>query len=155
MKSASQPTLLERAIAYLAPTRAVRRASARAQLSLFQEFNARRESFGYGGASRSKRLGFWRSPSTSANVEVGGALSVLRNRTRDLVRNNSYAARAVRVVNTNTVGTGILATARTEKDTQAKVLADLWANWWESKQCDKAGREIGRASCRERVLYTV
>jgi capsid protein len=66
---------------------------------------------------------------TSANAEIGTALSRLRDRARDLVRNNPYAAKAVQAVVSNLIGTGILPRARSG-DVAINEMADkLWARF--------------------------
>ena len=53
------------------------------------------ERFRYDGATAGRRAYGWYAASTDANVELMGSLIWLRNRSRDLIRNNPYAARAV------------------------------------------------------------
>ena len=66
-------------------------------------------------ASRTNRDTWgWMAGSTSANAEVYGGFVNLRNRSRDLVRNNVYAAKALRVLADNAIGAGITAVARTK-----------------------------------------
>ncbi len=77
---------------------------------------------GYDAARTTRATWSWLAGSTSANAEVYAGLLTLRNRTRDLVRNNPHAAKAVRVIVNNAVGTGITAIARTpDKALNAKI----------------------------------
>jgi hypothetical protein len=69
--------------------------------------------FRYEGATAGRRAYGWYAASTDANVELMGALIWLRNRSRDLIRNNPYAARAVEELAGNVVGTGIVPKAKT------------------------------------------
>ena len=48
----------------------------------------------YDGASRTHRLAGRVTPSTSADREIWQELRLLRDRSRELVRNNAYAKRA-------------------------------------------------------------
>ncbi len=74
---------------------------------------------------------------TSANAEIGTALVRLRDRSRDLVRNNPYAAKAAHAVVSNLVGTGIMPRARAG-DAAVNDRADrLWARFAEA--CDADG----------------
>lgn len=82
----------------------------------------------YDGARNDRRSGGWVAISSSANTEILPQLSILRNRSRDLVRNNPYAAKAMRVLSSNRIGTGITATIK--EDT----VAMLWKKW--IKVCD-------------------
>ena len=74
---------------------------------------------------------------SSANAEIGTALSRLRDRSRDLVRNNPYAAKAVQAVVSNLVGTGILPRARSGDAAVNEAADKLWARFAES--CDADG----------------
>lgn len=82
----------------------------------------------YDGARNDRRSGGWVAANSSANTEILPQLSILRNRSRELVRNNPYAAKAMRVLASNRIGTGIIATI---KDKQ---IASLWNKW--VKVCD-------------------
>lgn len=118
---------LDRVIGFFAPRTALDRARARAALSLVEGVR------GYDGA-RVGRRGNGRSPSTSANAEIGPAQVRLRNRVRDLVRNNAHAARIVDVLAAHVVGTGIVPVSRTGDPALDRRVNDLWAAW--SDQCD-------------------
>ncbi|UJX46633.1 phage portal protein [Xanthobacter sp. YC-JY1] len=118
---------LDRVIGFFAPRTALDRARARAALSLVEGVR------GYDGA-RIGRRGNGRSPSTSANAEIGPAQVRLRNRVRDLVRNNAHAARIVDVLAAHVVGTGIVPVSRTGDAALDKRVNELWAAW--SDQCD-------------------
>lgn len=82
----------------------------------------------YDGARNDRRSGGWVAVGSSANTEILPQLATLRNRSRDLVRNNPYAAKAMRVLASNRIGTGVTATI---KD---KTVAALWNKW--IKVCD-------------------
>ncbi|MFZ1413221.1 MAG: phage portal protein, partial [Defluviicoccus sp.] len=78
--------LLDRAIGLVAPGARLRRAQARAAIAMLAR--------SYEGARIGRRTEGWVVAGTSANAEIGTALVRLRDRTRDLVRNNPYAAKA-------------------------------------------------------------
>jgi lambda family phage portal protein len=83
----------------------------------------------------------WRSArKTSANAEIGAALTKLQDRSRDLARNSPYFARAVNVIVNNTVGAGILGKIKGRNKTQEKKLNELWKQVAETPQCDVEGR---------------
>lgn len=121
---------LDRIIEAVAPGVALKRARARAALELVR---------GYEGAAKGRRLDGWKTKSTGANTEIRGGLRLTRDRARDLVRNNPYAARAVSVIAANMVGYGIKTTIRTPNKKHAKPLQDAWKAWAESTQCDADG----------------
>ncbi len=74
---------------------------------LVVEDSPRRGRRAYEGASRGRRSAGWITSNTGANAEVGAAASTLRQRSRDLIRNNPHAAKAKEVFVNNVVGTGI------------------------------------------------
>lgn len=122
---AAEPTLLDRAIAWIAPTLAVKRMRARATLAF---------SRGYDGAKVGRRTEGWRAGSTSANAEALPALSALRNRSRDLVRNNPYAKRAIGALVSGMVGSGFVASLNDARQ-------DVRAAWDAfSRNCDADGQ---------------
>ena len=123
-------SFIERAIAAVAPRRAASRAAARvATKFLWRQYDAARASRPTWG---------WLAGSTSANAEIYGGLLTLRNRARDLVRNNPHAAKALRVLTNNSVGTGIDAQARTpDAQLNAKIDA-LWKRFM--AECDFGGQ---------------
>jgi lambda family phage portal protein len=68
---------------------------------------------GYDAGKRGRRTEGWTSSGNSATGEITGSLATVRNRARDLVRNNPYARRAVDMLAAKKIGTGIR--ARPEK----------------------------------------
>jgi lambda family phage portal protein len=121
---------IDRAVSLVSPRTGLRRARYRAAMDVLHR--------GYEGARVGRRTDGWVSPGTGANTEVAVALPRLRDRTRDLVRNNPYAAKAVQAVVSNLVGTGIVARARSG-DADLNDRADaLWLRF--TAQCDADGR---------------
>jgi lambda family phage portal protein len=94
---------LDRLIGWLSPERGLMRARARAALSVVGAVR------GYEGAKNSRRTSGWTANGTAANAEISPALSALRNRSRDQVRNNPYARSAIAKLVSRAVGTGIMA----------------------------------------------
>lgn len=119
----AKANLLDRAIAAVAPRAALRRVAARQAFDIATR--------GYDGAARGRLNGSWRTPNTSAETEIGTSAQLLRDRMRDLVRNNPYAANALSVLVTHAVGAGIVPRS---KD---KTVNKLFAEW--AKQCDADG----------------
>ena len=58
----------------------------------------------YGGANSGRLFGDFVASSFSADSELKNSLPVLRNRSRDLARNNEYAKRFLNLIKTNVVG---------------------------------------------------
>lgn len=113
--------LIDSAIAAVAPGWALRRQRSRAALNVLQR--------GYDGAKTGRRTGGWITGGTSADAELMPSLDRLRNRSRDIVRNNPYGQRAVEIFATNVVGTGLVA-----KMGDAQAAWDTWC-----AQCDADG----------------
>ncbi len=106
--------LLDRAIGVVAPRLALQRVRNRVALELTQDYLERHaQRFRYEGATAGRRAHGWYAASTDANVELMGSLTWLRNRSRDLIRNNPYAARSIEELAGNVVGTGIVPKAKT------------------------------------------
>ena len=119
--------LLDRAISFVAPRTALQRARSRVALELttgYLERHAQR--FRYEGATAGRRANGWYAASTDANVELMGSLVWLRNRSRDLVRNNPYAARAIEELAGNVVGTGIVPKAKTGNVALDRIIDAEW-----------------------------
>jgi len=129
--SAVAPTLLDRAIARIAPRAGARRLAARLA---FENLSRR----AYDGAAGGRRTDGWRTPGTSADTEIAAAGTILRNRMRDLVRNNPHAAKAVAAWVNNIVGDGFTPYAATSDPALNKRIDELWARW--SAECDADGR---------------
>lgn len=87
-------------------------------------------------AGKGRRNEGWRATSTDANGELLGALSTLRNRARDMRRNNPYAESAITAIADHVVGHGIVPHALTDSEAVKKNLMAKWARWAESTDCD-------------------
>jgi len=121
---------IDRAVSLVSPRTGLRRARYRTAMEVLRR--------GYEGAKIGRRTDGWVTPGTGANTEIAAALPRLRDRTRDLVRNNPYAAKAVQAVVSNLVGTGIVARARSG-DADLNDRADaLWMRF--TALCDADGR---------------
>ena len=114
-------TLFDAALSAVAPRLAAKRYAARVSID-----NLRR---GYDGAARGRGTDGWTAGATSADAEISAAAPVLRDRMRDLVRNNAIAAQAVQVLVNNIVGTGIVPRANTGDPVLDKQVDQLWKRW--------------------------
>ncbi len=114
---------------------------------------------GYSGASRTRRsLKEWMTTSSDANSDILPALSTLRDRSRDLIRNNPLAAGAIKTKVTNVVGTGLRLQSRIDRDIlpMSDTIADDWEKnterewnlFWNSKNCDITKTMDGHALTR-------
>jgi lambda family phage portal protein len=92
---------------------------------------------GYEGARRNRHTDGWTTGSTSADGQITASVAVLRERVRDLVRNNPHAAMAVQVLVNNMVGSGIRPRAKTGNAALNKRVDKLWEAW--SRRADAHG----------------
>src|SRR5690606_38567929 len=135
----------DRAIASVAPRVAARRVLARQAFETLAR--------GYEGAARGRRTDGWRTPGSSADAEIGIAGALLRDRMRDLVRNNPHAAKAMAVLVNNIVGAGIMPRAASGDEALDRKVDDLFERW--STVCDADGQldfyGLQTLICREMV----
>lgn len=93
------------------------------------------------GAAGGRRNEGWRAHGSDANAEIGPALQRLRNRARDLRRNNPYADRGISGIADNVVGAGIVPRPLAKTARARKKLGEAWAAWGETLLCDADGLE--------------
>jgi lambda family phage portal protein len=111
---------IDEIVAAINPMAGVKRAQARMALDHVR---------GYDAAKVGRRTDGWTAGGGSANVEINSSLIRVRNRCRDVVRNNEYAARALETLVVNTVGDGITIKAPDQS---------LWDDWCD--YCDADGQ---------------
>jgi lambda family phage portal protein len=98
-------------------------------------------------ASRNSRLtADWRTSNSSADAELVSSLTTLRARSRQLIRDASFAKRARVIVVNNVIGTGIgmqaqVMTTRDQLNTRVNdEIESEWADWSEASNCHTGGR---------------
>ena len=89
-------------------------------------------------AAGERRLGqkYWKAPASGPNAELGPKLDLIRARTRQMVRDNPYASRAVAVLVAHQIGTGIEARFA---DKNVKAAWDEWAERCDHDQMNTLG----------------
>lgn len=128
--------LLDRIIATFSPSAAVRRVAARHALAELDD--VLRPKNVYEGARRDRMLEGWMTTGASANAEIGGQIDILRQRARDLGRNNAFIANGYELLAGKMVGKGIR--PRLAEDVPQQVrqrTLDAWARWVD--EADAAG----------------
>lgn len=115
---------IDRLIEPFAPAQVRRRMAERIALQEIRQYDA---------AVSGRRTSGWRRPSTSADRELKQGQVKLRDGARELVRNNKYAAAALRQMTANVVGDGITLRAAHDDKDLAKRAQDAWDAWAESK----------------------
>ena len=106
------------------------------------------EKRGYAGASFGRTVADWVAQSTSADSELYTSLRSLRNRSRQLVRDNEYAGNAIdRIIPNNVVGQGIgfqsqvmMRRGGKLNDAVNDLIEKKWSRWTRAKFCDVAGK---------------
>ena len=123
---------LDRALGHLAPRWQLRRTRARVALGLLHRH--------YEAASVGRRTAGWSRRGGDANTATGVSLARLRDRARDLVRNNPYAESALETIADHTVGWGLRAATKGHAQ---------WAQWSETPACDADERfvPVGSPTC--------
>ena len=106
------------------PARVRRRLAERMALNEIRQYDA---------ATHGRRTANWRRTNSSADREGRGAVVGLRNGARELVRNNKYAAAALRQMTVNVVGDGITARMTHDDSAIAKRAQEEWDRWAESR----------------------
>ena len=125
---------IDRVVGYISPKAQYERNRYRMANDIFESQQRK-----YEAASGGRRTSGWKASSTSANTEIAGALSTLRNRSRQLVRDNSYARRIIKVVPNNVIGTGIVPTPRHTNANINKKVKAIWKEWAGKTACDFEG----------------
>jgi lambda family phage portal protein len=121
--------ILDNVIAFFDPKAGLERARYRMAVDASRNYDA---------ASKSRRTSSWKATSTSANAETYKAVVTLRDRSREQVRNNPYAKKAIGTIARNTVGSGIR--PRILKDGKTdKVLMEAFNDWADDVNCDFDG----------------
>jgi lambda family phage portal protein len=121
--------ILDAGLAWIAPRRAASRYAAKVAIA-----NLRR---GYEAGGKTRVTEGWRGSNASADAEIAVAGPVLRDRSRDLVRNNALAAQAVQVLVNNIVGPGIRPRAASGNKALNKRVDALWRSF--AGSCDYYG----------------
>lgn len=137
--------LLDRAIATVAPGRALQRSVDRYNLARVQEQDRMRR---FEAATLGRRGADWPLTSGTIDSELRGSLSRLRARSRDAEQNNAWAACAIRCLSADVVGTDmtmeLASTAGPDVEVPDAVRSPFmrkWHGWaYEKKRCDLRAR---------------
>lgn len=125
--------LLDNVVNFFSPTRGRARMAARYHQQIMAD-SVRRYS-----SANPKGKTSWYASGSSANTEVQIAGQRLRNISRELVRNNPYAQKAVKAIASNTVGSGIRPSVDYTDENVATKIKELWEGWADENICDFDG----------------
>ena len=90
----------------------------------------------YESASVAPRLANWLVNSGGPNSTLGGSLSTLRSRSRDMARKDGLADGGLEVLKSNIIGTGIKPQFNTPDAELNKLLAERWLEWTDQADAD-------------------
>jgi lambda family phage portal protein len=124
--------LIDRIVDYVAPEWGLKRHAQRDAIEHYRRYEA---------AGRTKRTKNMPGSMADASTEVGTVTPLLRARGRYIVRNNSFAKRAVKSWRTSVVGRGIKLTLDGVEDNFTKRVEEMWKTWAGSTACDFYGRK--------------
>ncbi len=148
---AIQPNAIDKLVGYVNPVSAAKRLRARMSMAFFNS---------YDGASKLRRaLSAWKTFGTDADSAILDDLPELRNRSRDLVRNNPLASGAVKKKLTWVVGSGlrhrstidraVLNLGEEQADAWEAMAEREWRLFWDTKDVDLARTLDGSAIVRQ------
>ena len=87
-------------------------------------------------AKESRRTENWYTRNGGPNADIRTAWRLLTQRHQDLVDSNPWANRAIRVIQNNWVGDGIIGSSMGGN----KRYSQAWNDWADSVECDQAGK---------------
>ncbi len=123
--------VLDRLISYVNPEAGLKRERFRKTQEILRSYDA---------ASKGRRTESWKVSGTDANKEIQPVLKLLRDRSREQVRNNVYARRIVRtVLPNNVIGTGIVPRPVGLSRSAEKRIMSVWTDWAGTTACDFDG----------------
>jgi lambda family phage portal protein len=100
----------------------------------------------YQGARVSRLTADWVTSGTSADAEIKSSFKALRNRARQLCRDNDYARQAVRAIQNNVIGHGIRHQGQVRMLRGGKLdeaingrIHEEWEKWMHKNRCDVSG----------------
>lgn len=125
---------LDWVVGYFSPKAGLEREVARIRMEHL------RASRSYEGASRGRLAKGWRVAGGTADSQLARDGQLLRDRSRDLIRNNPFAAKIVTTHANNLVGSGIVPRAKTGSPDTDKLVDDLFDEW--QKVCNTNGQDF-------------
>jgi lambda family phage portal protein len=126
--------IVDRIIESVAPGIGRRRLEDRVKIDLIEHTTGMRR---YEGAAKGRNASDWLGVSSSSNIEIQRDMVTLRNRSRELGRNNPYIKNWLRIMPNNIVGVGIIPTpVILSRGGNAAKMKEIWKIWAEDVRCD-------------------
>jgi lambda family phage portal protein len=115
----------------------------------------------YAGANQGRLFADFLTSNMSADAELSHSLTTLRNRSRDLARNNEYAKRFLNLIKTNVVGeAGFKLQVRAKNDDRSldvignQIVEDAFRRWSKMGNAEVSGR-MSWLDCQRYVAETL
>ena len=115
----------------------------------------------YAGANQGRLFADFLTSNSSADQELNNSLPTLRNRSRDLARNNEYARRFLNMIKTNVVGEkGFTLQVRARNDDNSydvvgnQIVENAFSTWGKMGNCEASGR-MSWLDCQRYVAETM
>ena len=112
----------------------------------------------YQGAQFSRLTADWVTSNTSADSEVYGSAQKLRDRARQLCRDNDYARQALRAIEGNVIGQGIPFQSQVRMQRCGKLVSGIndaietaWRQWSQARYCHTGGK-LGFADIERLII---
>ena len=100
----------------------------------------------YAGAMLGRLVSDWITASTSADAEIKQSLRRLRDRSRQMARDNEWAKNTIRALSNNIVGEGVRFQAQVRQQRGSKLdeksndtIELAWEKWKRKQNCDTRG----------------
>lgn len=106
----------------------------------------------YDGARTGRRTDGWKANGSSADTEIGESLVKMRDRARELVRNNPLARRIIDVMTALIVGDGIVGSSNTGDAALDEKVQKLWERW--QTECDSE-RDLDFAGLQQLAIRSM
>src|SRR5690606_24225541 len=122
---------LDKAVAWINPEAGMKRVQSRIALQMIDKSLRKYEAVASG-----RRTEGWVTTGASTNQDIINALPKLRERARELTKNNPYGKNGIRRIANNVVGTGIMPTPVGLSAQEAEKIKQAWKLWGEKTACD-------------------
>jgi lambda family phage portal protein len=93
----------------------------------------------YEGSTYGRRLGLWGTSGIGPTAAIQGNIHTLRNRSRELYRNNAWARRGAQSYVSNAIGTGIVPRWTLDDQRLKRKIEKLWLRWTDESDADGLG----------------
>ena len=107
----------------------------------------------YDAARARRRMSGWAPSTASQRAMLANDGGMMRARSRDVVRNNPYAAAACDSFVTNLIGAGIKPSSQHEDETVRQQIMDAWLAWTDESDADGLTDFYGMQAIVARALF--